>query len=136
MLDNQLEDAFHHGERAFRLLSPGKPTHAFVAATRYRQGWIRQMQERYEDSLKHLQQALEICQFNEISNGYQAYAGATARCKWRISQVLKRLGRSTEAEFLLEEAESTKKQLYSSGLFLEREDEVESWDSLVALLFR
>lgn len=136
MRENDLDEAHRFGERAFSLLSPGKPTHAFVAATKYRLGHIRQLQERHDEALELFRAALGICQFNEISNGYQAYAGSTARCKWRISQVLRKKGEAGEAACLLKEAETTKKELYNTGLFVERVDEEESWDSLVALLVR
>lgn len=134
--EDSLEEAYDHSKRAFDLLSLGKPTHAFVAATKYQQGCIRFLQKQYDNALSYFKEALVISEFNEISNGVQSYAGTSARCKWRMSQVLELQGFSSEARLLLSQAESTKKELYSTGFFVPRDDEEESWDTLVPLLFR
>jgi len=110
--------------------------HAFVATVRYRQGTIRLRQKRYGEALAHLRDALTICQFNEISNGVKSYAGATARCKWRMAQVLECQGVKEDARILRDQARFTKQELYATGLYVVREDEEESFDTLVALLFR
>ncbi|KAI1130884.1 hypothetical protein F5Y10DRAFT_234969 [Nemania abortiva] len=131
----ELDEAYAFSERAFELLSMGKPTHVFVAATRYQQGYIRLLQGSYSEALARFRDALIISQFNELSNGVQSYTGTSARCKWRMSQVLDLQNSKTEAKLLREEAEKTKKELYDTGLFVQREGD-ESWDTLVPLLFR
>ncbi|KAI0104343.1 hypothetical protein GGR51DRAFT_522349 [Nemania sp. FL0031] len=131
----ELDEAYTFSERAFELLSLGKPKHVFVAATRYQQGYIKLLQGSYTEALTRFREALIISQFNELSNGVQSYTGTSARCKWRMSQVLDLQSSKTEAQLLREEAENTKKELYDTGLFVRREGD-ESWDTLVPLLFR
>lgn len=134
--EGNLDEAYAFSERAFQLLSLGKPTHAFVAATRYQQGYIRLLQGSYDEALARFRDALVISQFNELNNGIQSYTGTSARCKWRMSQVLDMQNLTAEAGLLREEAEQSKKELYDTGLFVPRDDEDESWDTLVPLLFR
>ena len=107
-----------------------------MAATKYQQGYIRLLQGWYDEALTHFNDALIIIQFNELNNGTQSYTGTSARCKWRISQVLEKQNMKVAAAKMRHEAEKIKDELYDTGLFVRRDQEDESWDTLVPLLFR
>ncbi|KAK1755394.1 P-loop containing nucleoside triphosphate hydrolase protein, partial [Echria macrotheca] len=115
------------------LVSAGKPTHASVMATLYRQGWIAMLQGDHDAALKHLEKALLICQLNEPHRGN---AGESARVRWRKSQVYERKGMVEEAKRLRDTAEGVKRELLETGDYaVVQDDEEAQWDALVGLLY-
>jgi tetratricopeptide (TPR) repeat protein len=130
---NELDEAYAHFERAVKLMSDGKPTHASVGAARYQQGCVRMRQENDLDALRLFRDALTICQMNEAGKGTQA---DSARVKWRMSQVMERQKMAAEAKAYREAAEATKKTLLATGLYARGVGEEQEYDSLIGLLYR
>ena len=87
MIHNDLEKASRLNNIAHELMSPGKPTHSSVMATRFLQGRIRKIQGNDIEALRNLRDALTICQFNMVQRGNQ---GESARVKWLLSQIMER----------------------------------------------
>ncbi|KAL9039792.1 MAG: hypothetical protein Q9214_004731 [Letrouitia sp. 1 TL-2023] len=84
--------AYELCERAYDLMSPGKPTHSSVMAIHYQKGLVcsaRGDSDSDIEAIQHFRNALTICQLNEAQRGNQ---GESARVKWRLSQVLERQG--------------------------------------------
>lgn len=130
---NELDEAYAHFERAAKLMSNGKPTHASVGAARFQQGRVRMRQGNDIDALRLLRDALTICQMNEAGKGTQA---DSARVKWRMSQVMERQKITAQAKAYREAAEATKKALLATGLYARGVGEEQEYDSLVGLLYR
>ena len=130
---NNLDEAHAQLERAFKLLSSGKPTHASVASVKFQQGCVYLRQEKYIEAFRMFGDALTICQMNEAGKGTKA---DSARVKWRMSQAMAHLGMDVEAEAFRAAAEETKKALFMTGLYPQGEGEDREYDSLVGLLYR
>ncbi|KAL7918377.1 P-loop containing nucleoside triphosphate hydrolase protein [Trichoderma austrokoningii] len=128
-----LEMAYSLATKAHDLVSTGKPTHASVMAAQYRLGWIAMLQSKNELALQHLEKSLVISRINEQHRGN---SGESARIQWRMSQVLERMGREGDAATLREAAEKVKASLLATGDYAQVEDEDNSWDALVGLLYR
>lgn len=136
--EGDFEAASEHFGRAFNLMSVGKPTHQSVAATRYHQGLILLQREgdpqvKDSEAFALFQHSLRICQLNEARRGDQ---GESARVKWRISEILKRQNRLTEAQTYRTAAEKTKSELEATRLYPTAPDYVQSWDCFTNLLDR
>lgn len=114
-------------------MSQGKPTHASVAASHYRQGWILQLKGDLDTALLHFEKALAICQINEP---YRGNKGESARVQWRIAQIFNAKGRLEDGTVLQDVAEATKRTLQSTGDYAIVADEDASWDALLGLLYR
>lgn len=128
--EGDTELAIHEFQRAIDLQAQGKPTHQSVAAALYRQGLICMQRQRNrksdgDEALLRFQHSLKICQFNELKRGDE---GESPRVKWRISQILERQGRVSDAETYLEAALRSKLALEKTGLFPTAPDELQSWD--------
>ncbi|KAK5654766.1 hypothetical protein OQA88_6802 [Cercophora sp. LCS_1] len=122
-----LDSAARLSREAQALLSAGKPTHAGVMATLYRQGWIAMLQGDDDAALQHLEKALSICQLNEPHRGN---AGESARVQWRMSQVYERKGLVEEAKRLRGTAEGVKRELLETGDYAVVQDDDEAqWDA-------
>jgi ATP/maltotriose-dependent transcriptional regulator MalT len=130
---NDLDEAHAQLERAFKLLSSGKPTHASVASAKFQQGCVYLRQGKDIEALRLFRDALAICQMNEAGKGTKA---DSARVKWRLSQAMSRQGMDVEAEAFRAAAEETKKTLFATGLYPQGEGEDREYDSLVGLLYR
>ncbi|KAL7790602.1 TPR-like protein [Trichoderma afarasin] len=128
-----LEEAYSLATKAHNLVSAGKPTHASVMAAQYRLGWIAMLQDKNEIALQHLEKSLVISRMNEQHRGN---SGESARIQWRMSQVLERMGRRENALSLREAAVKVKTSLLATGDYAQVEDEDDSWDALVGLLYR
>ncbi|KAK0642962.1 P-loop containing nucleoside triphosphate hydrolase protein [Cercophora newfieldiana] len=128
-----LVSALQLSRDAQALVSAGKPTHASVMATLYRQGRILMLQGDDNAALQQLEQALIICQLNEPHRGN---AGESARVQWRMSQVYERKGMVGKAMQLRDMAEGVKRELLGTGDYAVPDDEEAGWDALVGLLYR
>lgn len=91
------------------------------------------LQENNELALQHLEKSLVISKINEQHRGN---SGESARIQWRMSQVLERMGRQEDAMALREAVEKAKAGLLATGDYAQVEDEDNSWDALVGLLYR
>lgn len=135
------ERALYYAQHAYDCMAPGKPNHATVIATRFLQAIIliargEESGDRDADdkeALRHLSDALTMCQLNEVQRGNQ---GESARVKWRMSQILERQGHLAEAKVFLKAAEEAKRSLQTTGDYPIPADEEESWNALVGLLYR
>ncbi|QYT03110.1 hypothetical protein H0G86_010079 [Trichoderma simmonsii] len=128
-----LEEAYSLATKAHDLVSAGKPTHASVMAAQYRLGWIAMLQGKNDIALQHFEKSLVISRMNEQHRGN---SGESARIQWRMSQVLERMGREENALSLREAAVKVKTSLLATGDYAQVEDEDDSWDALVGLLYR
>ena len=129
----ELEEAYRLNERAYELMSEGKPTHSSVMATRFQQGRICMQRRDDTEALRCFRDALTICQLNEVQRGNK---GESARVKWRVSQIMERQGHAEEAKTYREAAEDTKMELAATGDYPKGIPEDDSWDVFVGLLYR
>ena len=129
----EFEEAYRLNERAYELMSPGKPTHSSVMATRYQQGWVCMQKGDDIEALRYFRDALTICQLNEVQRGNK---GESARVKWRMSQIMEKQGLAEEARTYREAAEKTKKELAATGDYPKGVTEDDSWDAFLGLLYR
>ena len=129
----ELEQAYRLNERAYELMSPGKPTHSSVMAARYQQGWICMQRGDDTGALRYFRDALTICQLNEVQRGNQ---GESARVKWRMSQIMEKQGFAEEAKSYREAGEKTKKELAATGDYPQGITEDDTWDVFLGLLYR
>ncbi|KAL8647404.1 MAG: hypothetical protein Q9210_005582 [Variospora velana] len=104
--------AYNYNEQAYKLMSPGKPTHSSVMATRYQQGWVAIQRGNEVEALRYFRDALTICQLNKAQRGNK---GESARVKWRMSQIMENQGLADEAKTYREAGEETKKELTATG---------------------
>ncbi|KAL6823270.1 TPR-like protein [Trichoderma camerunense] len=128
-----LEEAYSLATKAHDLVPAGKPTHASVMAAQYRLGWIAMLQGKNDLALQHFEKSLVISRINEQHRGN---SGESARIQWRMSQVLERMGSEENALSLREAAVKVKASLLATGDYAQVEDEDDSWDALVGLLYR
>ena len=133
LIHSDLDEASKLNNCACELMSPGKPNHSSVMATRYLQGRINLLRGDDEAALVSLRDALTICEVNEAQRGNQ---GESARVKWRMSQILERQGMAAEAKETLDAAEETKKTLAATGDYAKGLTEDDSWDTFMGLLYR
>ncbi len=134
--ENCLEEAFNYLQRAVELVSVGKPTHASVGAAKFQQGVVCLLQETEDkdmEALRLFRDALSNAQMNEAGKGNQA---DSARVKWRMSQVMNRLGMTAEGKAFGESANATKVKLLATGCYAHGCNEEQEYDSLVGLLYR
>lgn len=129
----KLEEAATLNDEAMRLVREGKPTHASVSASHYRQGCVRLLAGKYDDALQELHKAHAICQLNEPTRGN---AGESARVMWRMAQIYEHDGKVDEARTFLDVAEKIRNDLLATGDYAQVEDVEDSWDCLVGLLYR
>lgn len=126
----EFEEAYRLNERAYALMSPGKPTHSTI---RYQQGWICMQRGDDIEALRYFRDALTISQLNEVQRGNK---GESARVKWRMSQIMEKQGLAEEARTYREAAEKTKKELAATGDYPKGITEDDSWDLFLGLLYR
>ncbi|KAK4208503.1 hypothetical protein QBC37DRAFT_431898 [Rhypophila decipiens] len=136
--EGDLELAMKYLQRAYDLQYPGKPTHQSVASALYHQAlvcmrWPTDREQRDEQALNYLRQALIITQFNEPRRGDQ---GETARVKWQISKIWDRQGRTADAAMYRTAALRAKVELERTGLHPKAPDEEQSWDCFSDLVDR
>ena len=125
-----------YAQDAYSYMAFAKPDLSMVIATRFLKAVV--LMERGEatgecfrddqEALEHLREALTLCETTEDQRGN---AGESARIKWRMSQVMARLGHAEEADVFLKEAEETKKQLQATGDYPIPDNEEESWNAFV-----
>lgn len=127
------DQAYNYNERAYELMSPGKPTHSSVMATRYQQGWLAMQRGNEVEAPRYFRDALTICQLNEAQRGNK---GESARVKWRMSQIMEKQGLTDEAKTYREAGEETKKELAATGDYPKGITEDDSWDVFLGLLYR
>ncbi|KAM0461268.1 hypothetical protein ACHAPV_004587 [Trichoderma viride] len=104
-------------------------------AAQYLLGWIAMLQGENDVALQHFEKSLVISKINEQLRGNEN-SGGSARTKWRMSQVLDRMGRQEDAMTLREAVVNVKASLLATGDYAQVEDEDSSWDALVGLLYR
>ncbi|KAJ8130610.1 hypothetical protein O1611_g3019 [Lasiodiplodia mahajangana] len=132
-LDGKLEEAIALNEEARKLVSKGKPDHSSVSASHYRQGCVLLLSEKYDEALHELIQAKIICNAHSV---HWSNMGELARIEWRMAQIYEHNGDMLLAESFRNRANSTKAYLLETGNHVKVEDEEDSWDSLVGLLYR
>ena len=133
LIHNDLDEASRLNNRAYELMSPDKPSHSSVMATKYLQGKINMLRGDDEEALRSFREALTICQINEVQRGNQ---GESARVKWRLSQILEKQGHCAQAKGYRDAAEETKKTLVATGDYAMGVTEEDSWDTFLGLLYR
>ena len=101
-------------------------------AVRYRQAVACMGMGSNDLAEKHLNEALAICQLNEVQRGNK---GESARVKWRLSQILAGRGEMRDAEALQIDADQTKLELEKTGEYAKQTGE-DAWDVFLGLLYR
>ncbi|KAF1957122.1 TPR-like protein [Byssothecium circinans] len=127
------KEAYSLLEKAYQLVSKGKPTHSSVMAVRYQQACACIRMGNDNQAEKHLNEALAICQLNELQRGNK---GESARVKWRLSQIMTRRGLMEDAKMLRDDAEETRKALEQTGDYASGQTGDSAWDVFMGLLYR
>lgn len=92
--EDDLSAAHQHFQFAYECMHKGKETHLCIMAVKFQQGCVCLQESDYDEALKHLNTALELCKLNQVHPGDQR---ELARVQWRMSQVLEKLGLDTKA---------------------------------------